>query len=186
MTRGLVTGTSGSARGAAEWRRGSPGSLDVVFLLTSSLDAAAAPGRFQRVPGRVPVYGRCRQEAESPGGMERFFLERWSSGCSRLTKSLSLPGRPIELPSRRDPAAAARRCCARRRRRPSTACCGSPLVLSPNGRRRRVDRTAVLRWLSVLVGPAVAYCPNRRRVVTAILSSLDQRGCGVAPGRGRW
>ena len=33
-------------------------------------------------------------------------------------------------------------------------------VLSPNGRRLRVERTAVLRWLSVLVGPAVAYCPT--------------------------
>ena len=80
MTRGLVSSTSCSARGAAEWRGDSPGSLDVVFLLTSSLDAAAAPGRFQRVPGRVPVYSRCRQEAESPGGMERFFLERLVSG----------------------------------------------------------------------------------------------------------
>ena len=49
-------------------------------------------------------------------------------------------------------------------------CCVSQVASAPSVRTDAVfvERTAVLRWfLSVLVGPAVAYCPNRRRVVTA-------------------
>ena len=50
-------------------------------------------------------------------------------------------------------------------------CCVSQVASAPSVRTDAVfdvERTAVLRWfLSVLVGPAVAYYPNRRRVVTA-------------------
>ena len=67
-------------------------------------------------------------------------------------------------------------------------CCVSQVAYASSIRAGAVllNGRLVLGWLSVLVGPAVAYCPNRRRVVAAILSSLVQRGCGVAPGRGRW
>ena len=60
--------------------------------------------------------------------------------------------------------------CSRKRERPSAACCSASRLcaLVRTDAVFDVERTAVLRWfLSVLVRPAVAYYPNRRRVVTA-------------------
>ena len=158
MTRGLASGASCAARGAAVWRRGSFGFVDSVFFLRRH-PATRVTGAGSCIPRRSRETSwscRSRGKVEARTG--------WSAFSGALVERARTPAMPAKYglaTQPRDSTAAARHA-VRWRERPSAACCMACRLWALVRRCRPSYGTdGVCVWLlSVWMSPAVACFPT--------------------------
>ena len=157
------------------------GSLDSVFHFNIVARRCCSSGGGSSVPGRAPVTLAAGRKLRVRWD-EGVFLERLLSGRRHSAVAGEIAGLLTQPQGSRGGCSL----CSRKRERPSTACCTAcRLCALVRWGRLPLERTVSALVVVGVNEPSSGLFPDGRRVSPHVLSNLVQRGCGVAPGRGR-